>query len=214
MERIRVLIADDHPLFRDGMRGLLETVPELEVVGEAASGEEAVALVETDQPDVVLMDIAMPGTNGVAATRQILRIHPHVNILMVTMLEDDDSVFAAMQAGACGYLIKGANRDQTLRAIYAAANGEAIFGPGIARRLINFFSGPRSTVSAHPFPELTDRESEILVLIAQGRSNAEIADQLSLSLKTIQNYASTIFGKLQVADRGQAVIRARDAGLG
>ncbi len=213
MERIHVIIADDHPLFRDGMRGLLETAPDIEVVGEAASGEEAVALVEAHRPDVVLMDIAMPGTNGISATRQILRTNPQVNVLMVTMIEDDDSVFAAMQAGARGYLLKGANRVETLRAIYAAANGEAIFGPGIARRLINFFSAPRSTVTGQPFPELTDRETEILALIAQGRSNAEIADQLSLSLKTIQNYASTIFNKLQVSDRGQAVIRARDAGL-
>jgi DNA-binding NarL/FixJ family response regulator len=210
---MRVLIADDHPLFRDGLRGLLEAEPDIEVVGEAASGEDIVALVATHLPDVVLMDIAMPGINGITATRQIIDMNPQVNVLMVTMIEDDDSVFAAMQAGACGYLLKGANRIEILRAIHAAANGEAIFGPGIARRLMKFFASPKLSTAVHPFPELTVRESEILALIAQGRSNAEIAHDLSLSLKTIQNYVSTIFNKLQVADRGQAVVRARDAGL-
>jgi DNA-binding NarL/FixJ family response regulator len=195
------------------MRGLLEAEPDVEVVGEAASGEEVVALAAAHQPDVVLMDISMPGINGIAATRQIIHANPQVNVLMVTMIEDDDSVFAAMQAGACGYLLKGANRVEILRAVHAAANGEAIFGPGIARRLMKFFASPKPSTSAHPFPELTIRESEILTLISQGRSNAEIAQELSLSLKTIQNYVSTIFNKLQVADRGQAVVRARDAGL-
>jgi DNA-binding NarL/FixJ family response regulator len=213
-ERIRVLIADDHPLFRDGMHGLLDSVPETEVVGEAANGEEAIALAETLQPDVILMDIKMPGLNGLQAMREILHTSPHIRILIVSMLEDDDSVFAAMRAGACGYVPKGANQAEMLRAIRAVANGEAIFGPGIAQRLIGFFSASHPSVQSRIFPELTERESEILVRIAQGRTNEEIAGQLVLSLKTVRNHVSNIFSKLQVADRAQAIIRARDAGLG
>lgn len=213
-ERIRVLIADDHPLFRDGMHGLLDSVPETEVVGEAASGEEAIASAENLQPDVILMDIKMPGINGLQAMREILHTSPHIRILIVSMLEDDDSVFAAMRAGASGYVPKGANQDEMLRAIRAVANGEAIFGPGIAQRLIGFFSARRPSVAPRIFPELTDREAEILKLIAQGRTNQEIAEQLVLSLKTVRNHVSNIFSKLQVADRAQAIIRARDAGLG
>ncbi len=214
MSSIRILIADDHPLFRDGMHGLLDSVPDTEVVGEATTGEEAISLAAALQPDVILMDIKMPGINGIQATREIVQTSPHVNILVVTMLEDDDSVFAAMRAGARGYLLKGANQAEILRAIRAVANGEAIFGPGIARRLIGFFATPKPTAPSRIFPELTERESEILTLIAQGRSNPEIAEQLSLSLKTVRNHVSNIFGKLQVADRTQAVIRAREAGLG
>jgi len=214
MEKIRILIADDHPLFRDGMHGLLDSVPDTEVVGEAATGDEAIALAASLQPDVILMDIKMPGINGIQATREIVHTSPHIGILVVTMLEDDDSVFAAMRAGACGYLLKGANQAEILRAIRAVANGEAIFGPSIARRLLGFFAATRRTVPPRIFPELTEREGEILALIAQGRSNEEIAEQLSLSLKTVRNHVSNIFSKLQVADRAQAVIRAREAGLG
>jgi len=214
MEKIRILIADDHPLFRDGMHGLLDSVPDTEVVGEAATGDEAMALAASLQPDVILMDIKMPGINGIQATREIVHTSPHIGILVVTMLEDDDSVFAAMRAGACGYLLKGANQAEILRAIRAVANGEAIFGPSIARRLLGFFAATRRTVPPRIFPELTEREGEILALIAQGRSNEEIAEQLSLSLKTVRNHVSNIFSKLQVADRAQAVIRAREAGLG
>ena len=213
-DRIRVLIADDHPLFRDGMHGLLDSVPETEVVGEAASGEEAITLAENLQPDVILMDIKMPGTNGLQAMREILHTSPHIRILIVSMLEDDDSVFAAMRAGACGYVPKGANQAEMLRAIRAVANGEAIFGPGIAQRLIRFFSTTRLTTPPRSFPELTARESELLALIAQGRTNEEIAEKLALSLKTVRNHVSNIFSKLQVADRAQAIIRAREAGLG
>jgi len=213
-ERIRILIVDDHPLFRDGMHGLLDSVSETEVVGEAAGGEEAISLAESLQPDVILMDIKMPGTNGLQAMREILNTSPHIRILIVSMLEDDDSVFAAMRAGARGYVPKGANQTEMLRAIRAVANGEAIFGPGIAQRLIGFFSASRPSVSTRIFPELTDREAEILELIAQGRTNEEIAELLVLSLKTVRNHVSNIFSKLQVADRAQAIIRARDAGLG
>ena len=213
MEPIRVLIADDHPLFRDGMHGLLDSVPDTEVVGEAATGGEAVELAKTLRPDVILMDIKMPGLNGIEATREILDASPHIGILVVTMLEDDDSVFAAMRAGALGYLLKGADQGEVLRAIRAVRNGEAIFGPGIARRVMGFFSTPKP-LAPRTFPELTEREGEILTLVAQGRSNLEIAEQLFLSLKTVQNHVSNTFRKLQVADRAQAVIRAREAGLG
>lgn len=212
-EKIRILIADDHPLFRDGMHGLLDSVPDTHVVGEAANGQEAIALAESLQPDMILMDIKMPGINGLQAMREILSTSPHIRILIVSMLEDDDSVFAAMRAGARGYVPKGANQTEMLRAIRAVANGEAIFGPGIAQRLISFFSSSKPSVQARIFPELTERESEVLALIAQGRTNEEIAEQLLLSLKTVRNHASNIFSKLQVADRAQAVIRARDAGL-
>ena len=211
---IRVLIADDHPLFLDGMHGLLDSVPDTEVVGEATTGEEAIRLAAALQPDVILMDIKMPGINGIEATREIAHAHPNIGILMITMLEDDESVFTAMRAGARGYMLKGANQAEILRAIRAVANGEAIFGPGIARRLLNFFSTSRPAPPPRAFPELSDRETEILALIAQGRSNQEIAGQLDLTLKTIRNHVSNIFSKLQVADRAQAVIRAREAGLG
>ncbi len=214
MDGIRVLIADDHPIFRDGMRGLLESVPDTEVVGEASSGEEAIALAAALQPDVILMDLKMPGCNGIEATRRILATSPHIGVLVVTMFEDDDSVFAAMRAGARGYLLKGANQAETLRAIRAVGNGEAIFGPAVAQRLIGFFAAPTPTVPAQVFPDLTEREREVLALIAEGQGNQEIADQLFLSLKTVRNHVSNIFSKLQVADRAQAVIRAREAGLG
>jgi DNA-binding NarL/FixJ family response regulator len=214
MDQIRVLIADDHPLFRDGMHGLLDSVVETEVVGEATTGAEAIAQAKTLQPDVILMDIKMPGINGIEATREIVAASPHISILMVTMLEDDESVFAAMRAGARGYVLKGASQAEILRAIRAVANGEAIFSPGIAQRLLGFFSAARSSIPAPVFPELSARERELLTLMAQGRTNQEIAAQLGLTLKTVQNYVSNIFSKLQVVDRAQAVIRAREAGLG
>jgi DNA-binding NarL/FixJ family response regulator len=214
MNEIRILIADDHPLFRDGMHGLLDSVPDTEVVGEATSGEEVVSQAATLQPDVILMDIKMPGINGIAATREILAASPHIGILMVTMLEDDESVFAAMRAGARGYVLKGANQADILLAIRAVARGEVIFGPGIARRLLRFFSTLRPQAPQRLFPDLSERETELLGLMAQGKSNQEIAEQLDLSLKTVRNHASNIFSKLQVADRAQAILRAREAGLG
>ena len=213
-EPIRVLVADDHPLFRDGLRVMLESVDDFEVLGEAATGEEAVALAISLRADVVLMDVKMPGINGIEATRRVVQAHPEIQVLMLTMLEDDDSIFAALRAGARGYLLKGARRDEALRAIRAVANGEAIFGPGIAERLAQYFAVRRFSSTATPFPELTEREREILDLIAQGRTNAQIADHLVVSLKTVRNYVSSIFNKLQVADRAQAMDVARRKGLG
>ena len=215
MEQIRVLIADDHPLFRDGLRILLQSGSDTEVVGEAATGEETISQADKLQPDVILMDINMPGINGIEATRRILHTSPHISILIVTMYEDDDSVFAAMRAGARGYLLKGADQEETLRAIKAVSRGEAIFSPTIAKRLIRYFSPTRAaTTPPQAFPELTDREREILALLSQGHNNAEIAQHLVLSPKTVRNHLSNIFNKLQVADRAQAIIRAREAGLG
>jgi DNA-binding NarL/FixJ family response regulator len=213
-DSIRVLIADDHPLFRDGMRGLLGSLPDMEVVGEASSGEQAIELARELQPDVILMDIKMPGINGIEATREILHTSPRIGVLVVTMFEDDDSVFAAMRAGARGYLLKDSSGQEVMHAIRAVASGEAIFGPGVAQRLISFFSAPSPAVSRRAFPELTEREEEILSLVAQGKTNQEIAKELFVSLKTVRNHVSNIFLKLQVADRAQAVIRAREAGLG
>lgn len=214
MEALRVLIADDHPLFRHGIAALLQAAAAFEVVGEARSGEEAVALAEQIQPDVILMDIHMPGLNGIEATRRILHTSPHIRILMVTMSEDDASMFAAMRAGARGYVLKDAQKEDLLRAIRAVGRGEAIFSPAVATRLIDFFAAPRPTLLPQAFPELTDREREILELIAQGHSNPEIAERLVLSPNTVRNYVSNIFSKLQVVDRAQAIVRAREAGLG
>jgi DNA-binding NarL/FixJ family response regulator len=214
MESIRIVIADDHPLFRDGLRGLLDSVPDTEVVGEATTGDEVIARAAELQPDVVLMDIKMPGLNGIDATREIVRVSPHVGVLVVTMYEDDESVFSAMRAGARGYVLKGASQSEMLRAIRAVANGEVIFGPAVAQRVVHFLAAPPPTVPTRVFPKLTERESEVLVLVTRGKTNEEIADELFLSLKTVRNHVSNIFSKLQVADRAQAVIRAREAGLG
>jgi DNA-binding NarL/FixJ family response regulator len=213
-EPLRVLIADDHPLFRGGMRALLETVPDVEVVGTASSGDEALALAQRAQPDVVLMDLQMPGVGGIEATRRLLEASPHVAVLVVTMYEDDYSVFTAMRAGARGYVLKDADEDEVLRAIRAAGHGEPIFSPAIARRLVDFFAAPRSAMPPRVFPELSQREREVLDLIAQGISNAAIAERLCLSPKTVRNHISNIFSKLQVADRAEAIVRAREAGLG
>ncbi len=216
MDRLRVLLADDHPLFREGLTAVLATRPEIDLVGEAADGPTAVAQALALQPDIVLMDIQMPGLSGIEATRRIVHASPHIGVIMLTMLEDDDSVFAAMRAGARGYVLKGSDKAEVLRAIEAVARGEALFGPAIARRLVSFFGALGRQTAAAPlaFPELTEREREVLHLIAQGLNNAVIAERLTLSPKTVGNHISNIFSKLQVADRAQAIVRARDAGLG
>ncbi|MCC6904403.1 MAG: response regulator transcription factor [Anaerolineae bacterium] len=212
MEELTVLIADDHPVFRKGLRALLGSLSGIVLVGEAATGEEAIALAELHQPDVVLMDLHMPGGGGLPAIRQIVTTSPHIRVLVVTMFEDDDSVFAAMRAGARGYVLKDSPDDDIARAIRAVGRGEAIFSPAIATRLMAFFS-TRPPVSTEIFPELTESERNVLRLMAQGCSNDVIARELSLSGKTVRNYVSNIFSKLMVADRAQAVIRAREAGL-
>jgi DNA-binding NarL/FixJ family response regulator len=213
MEQIHVLIADDHALFRAGLHALLNLYPEIQVVGEASTGEAAISAADDIQPDIILMDLQMPGVNGIEATRRILHSSPNIGIIVVTMFEDDDSVFTAMRAGARGYILKEAGEEEVLRAIRAVARGEAIFGPAIARRLVHFFAA--SHLEYDPvFPELTGREREILDLIARGENNAEIAQRLVLSPHTVRNHISNIFSKLQVADRAEAIIRARDAGLG
>ena len=213
MEPIRILIADDHPMFRFGLRTRLSAEPDLEVVGEAGGGEQAITLTAELAPDVVLMDLNLPGLNGIEATRAIREAHPQVAVLVVTMF-DDNSVFAAMRAGARGYLLKGSEADETVRAVRAVAHGEAIFSPAVAQRLMGYFATPRLPGRASSFPELTERERTVLTLLAQGYTNPAIAEQLVLSVKTVRNYVSSIFSKLQVADRAQAIVRARDAGLG
>jgi DNA-binding NarL/FixJ family response regulator len=207
---VRVVVADDHPLFRQGLRAVLASAQGVELVGEASTGHEAVEAAGELLPDVVLMDLRMPDLSGVEATRRIVREHPGARVLVLTMHEDDDSVFAALRAGARGYLLKGSEEEELLRAIHAVAAGEAIFGPAIASRLVSYFGLERPT----PFPGLTQRERTILALLAEGRSNQSIASELTLSLKTVRNHVSNVFTKLQVADRAQAIVKARAAGLG
>jgi DNA-binding NarL/FixJ family response regulator len=213
-QRARVVIADDHELARLGLRTMLLPEPDLEVVGEAATGDRAIELAASTAPDVILMDLKMPGCNGIEATRRILQHRPEAGILVLTMFEDDDSVFAAMRAGARGYLLKGADQEDILRAVRAVADGEAIFGPSIARRVIGYFASPQAASPPVPFPELTEREREVLGLVARGLGNQDIAHRLALTEKTVRNHVSTIFNKLQVAGRAEAIVRAREAGLG
>jgi DNA-binding NarL/FixJ family response regulator len=210
---IRVLIADDHPAFRAGLQLLLTEIDDIDVVGTAENGLDAVRLAQQLAPDVVAMDLRMPDLDGIEATRRLHEHLPDLGVIVLTMFEDDASVFAAMRAGARGYLLKGAEQDEIVRAIRAVAAGEAIFGPAIAQRIVEHFSaGGGTTRSA--FPTLTDRERQVLELIAAGRGNATIAQDLSLSLKTVRNHVSNIFTKLQVSDRAAAIIKAREAGLG
>ena len=211
---IRILIADDHPLFRGGLRALLDSVSDTQVVGEATTGRDAVELARTLAPDVVVMDLNMPDLNGIEATRRIVQQRPETHILVMTMHEDDESVFAALRAGARGYQLKGAAQAETLRAIRAVANGEAILGPGIADRLQRYLTAPPTADPGDSFPQLTERELEVLHFLAQRLSNAEIAAKLFLSQKTVRNYVSGILAKLQVADRAEARLIARAAGLG
>jgi DNA-binding NarL/FixJ family response regulator len=208
---IRVVVADDHAIVREGVRALLSAVEGYEVVGTASTGREAVREAVTKRPDVLVMDIQMPELNGIEATREITRVAPDVAVLMLTMFEDDESVFAAMRAGALGYVLKGALSADMIRAIAAVSAGEAIFSAGVAQRVLGFLTSPRRDDA---FPDLTPREREVLSLIASGLNNATIATRLGLAANTVGNHISSIFGKLQVASRAEAIIRARSAGLG
>lgn len=209
---IKVLIADDHAFYREGVRAFLSNTTNIEVVGEAGNGDEAITKAVELAPNVILMDLKMPGMNGIEATRRIHETDSNIGVLVLTMF-DDDSVFAAMRAGARGYLLKDADKDEVVRAIVAVERGEAIFSPAIAQRMIQYFSAApfasSSKKQSDEFSELTERELEILNLIARGDNNNTIANKLSLSIKTVQNYVSSILTKLQVADRAQAIVRAR-----
>jgi DNA-binding NarL/FixJ family response regulator len=208
---IRVLVADDHPVFRHGLSALIRDTPDTVLAGTAADGEQAVELARAARPDVVLMDVRMPRLDGIEATSRIVAASPGTGVLVLTMFDDDELVFAALRAGARGYILKEAAEPDILKAIAAVAAGEAILGPGVAGRLREFFSAP---APPPPFPELTDRERSILELIARGASNADIARELVLSEKTVRNYVSNVLTKLRVAHRAQAIVRAREAGLG
>ena len=209
---IRIVVADDHAVVREGLRALLTAVEGYELVGAAGTGPEAVRAAVTLKPDVVVMDIQMPEMNGIDATREISRVAPEVAVLMLTMFEDDESVFAAMRAGALGYVLKGASPDNMIRAIGAVASGEAIFGAGVARRALAYLNAPQAAKT--PFAALTPREHDVLRLIATGIGNAAIATRLGLAPNTVSNHISSIFAKLQVASRAEAIVRARTAGLG
>lgn len=214
MNTISVVVADDHPVVRAGLTALLSSLPDVEVVGIATTGHAAVKEVRAQRPDVAMLDLQMPGMDGYAATREIVRAMPTVGVLVLTMFDDDESVFAAMRAGARGYVVKGAEQDEIARAVRAVAAGEAIFSAGVARRVLTFLSAPPATQTSEPFSELTARERAVLDLLAAGLSNAAIANRLSIAPKTVANNLSSVFAKLQVADRAQAIVRARDAGLG
>jgi DNA-binding NarL/FixJ family response regulator len=211
-EPCRVLIVDDHPIFREGLRGTLSTAEDLEIIADCEDGHEAVVTAERLQPDLVLMDLHLPELSGVEATRRIVTASPHVAVLVLSML-DDDSVFAAVRAGARGYLLKGARPEDILRAVRSVVRGEAVFGPGIAERVLTFFAEAHTRPQPPAFPELTIREREVLQLIAAGRRNADIAARLHLSPKTVRNHISNIFAKLHVADRAEAIAAAHAAGL-
>lgn len=209
-----VLLADDHPTFRRGLGALFESLEGFIVVGEAVDGQTAVDLVKQLHPDVVVMDLNMPGITGVEATRRIVADNPNVAVLVLTMLDEDESVFAAMRAGARGYIVKGADTADVLRAVESVARGDAVFGPAVATRVLSYLTRPLSARDPLQFPELSEREREVLELIARGRSNSDIARQLVVSPKTVRNHISSIFTKLQVSDRAEAIVRARRAGLG
>ena len=208
---ITVVVADDHAVVREGLRALLLAVDGYELLATAATGPDAVREAVMLRPNVLVLDLGMPGLNGIEVTRRVTKAAPEVNILMLTMFDDDDSVLAAIRAGALGYVLKGADADQVIRAIVSVAAGEAIFGPGLARRALRLLSAEPADP---PFTQLTPREREVLQLIAQGMANPAIAAQLGLSLNTISNHISSIFAKLQVETRAEAIVRAHSAGLG
>jgi DNA-binding NarL/FixJ family response regulator len=210
---VRIVLADDHPVVRGGLRALLGTIPGFEVVGEAADGDSTVRETQLLRPDVVLMDVRMPGLGGIEATRRIREVAPDTAVLVLTMYDDDATVLTAMQAGARGYLLKGAEQEDIVGAIRAVVSGQAIFGPGIASRVLEYFAAP-PVQSTHPFPELTERERDILDLLASGLRTALIAQRLCLSPKTVSNHLTNVFAKLEVADRTEAILRAREGGLG
>jgi DNA-binding NarL/FixJ family response regulator len=212
--KVRVVVADDHPMFRFGLVAALAGAAEIAVVGEAEDGAELLTLVARTDPDVVLTDLTMPRMDGATATARIRAAHPTVAVVVLTMHDDDEAVFAAMRSGASGYLLKGADRDDIVRAVLSVARGDAVYGPSVARRIVDFFTGTSRTYSAQVFPELTDREREVLDLIAAGHGNHEVARRLVLSEKTVRNHVSAILTKLQFTDRATAIVKARDAGLG
>jgi DNA-binding NarL/FixJ family response regulator len=211
---LRLMLVDDHRYFRDGVRGFLAGVTDMTVVGEATNGDEAVARALDLKPDVILMDLNMPGLNGIEATRKIAHALPTTGIIIMTMFEEIDSVLAAMRAGARGYILKSADEEELLRSVRAVANGEALFGSAIAKRLMSYMAEIQPAINAQVFPELTAREREVLAMIAEDKTNSVIADAMSLSLKTVRNHVSSILSKLQVIDRREAMARARAAGLG
>jgi len=213
-EPTRVVLVDDHPVYREGLSMLLESIDEVEVVGVADDGATALDVVGEADPDVVVMDVQMPGLDGIAATRELTARHPHLAIVVLTMSDDDETVFSAMRAGARGYLVKGSSQHEIVRAIRSVDSGELVFGAAVAQRVAAYFSGRAPSADAPAFPQLTEREREVLDLLAAGRSNPQIASALFLSPKTVRNNVSNIFAKLQVADRAEAIVRARDAGLG
>jgi DNA-binding NarL/FixJ family response regulator len=210
VDLLRVLIVDDHPDFRGGMRALLASTPGIEVAGEAATGEEAIDLATGQNPDVVLMDLQLPGMGGIEATRRIVAARPEARVLVVTMYEEDALIVAAMRAGARGYVLKGAGPREMVRAVQAAGEGSSIFSPTVGARLAGLVAGDRVA----PFPGLTERERDVLDLMAGGRGNAAIAARLGVRVKTVRNHVSTILGKLDATDRADAILRAREAGLG
>lgn len=213
-EPLRVVVADDHPMFLHGLRAVLAAADDLDLVGEATSGQQAIDLVRQHDPDVVVVDLHMPGVNGVEATRRICELRPGTAVLVLTMVNDDDSVFAAVRAGAKGYLLKGADEEELLRAVRAVASGEAVFGPGVAQRVLGFLTAAPTRARDRSFPQLTERERQVVELIAQGLGNHTIAARLTLSPKTVMNYVSNVFTKVQVADRAEMIVRAREAGFG
>jgi DNA-binding NarL/FixJ family response regulator len=214
MDAIRILIADDQAITRSGLQSMLAATENIEIVGEARNGEEAIELAGSLQPDVILMDLRMPGINGIEATRRIHRTSPHISILVLTVFEDDNSVFPAIRAGAGGYLLKNTEQGELLRAIHTVVSGGAVFSPGIAQKVLGYLSAPLPDVPRDIFDELTSREREILELIAQGKTNTEIATLLNLSPKTVSNYISNVLLKVHATDRAKLMLMALEAGLG